>query len=126
MQSRHRYNRARMFSEVSMSRTSCAVLTTALLWFGSQVTAQQLPEGPGKELAEANCNSCHTLLSRVGSGYTASGWNPVMRMMVNQGVPLPPDQIEPLKAYLIKSFPEKGRPDGVVVPGAAQISFKAW
>ena len=109
-----------------MSRTSCAVLTTALLWFGSQATAQQLPEGPGKELAETNCNGCHTLLSRVGSGYTASGWNTVMRMMVNQGVPLPPDQIEPLKAYLIKSFPEKGRPEGVVVPGTAEISFKAW
>ena len=40
-----------------------------------------------------------------------------MRMMVNQGAPLQPDQIEPLKAYLIKSFPEKGKPDGVVIPG---------
>jgi len=99
---------------------------TALLWFGSQAMAQQLPEGAGKELAETNCNICHTLLSRVGSGYTASGWNTVMRMMVNQGAPLQPDQIEPLKAYLIKSFPEKGKPDGVVIPGEAEISIKAW
>lgn len=88
--------------------------------------AQQLPDGPGKELAEANCNICHTLLSRVGSGYTASGWNTVLRMMINQGAPLQPDQIEPLKTYLIKNFPEKGKPDGVVISGPAEISFKAW
>ena len=110
-----------------MSRKSCAALTASLLWFGSQAMAQQqLPDGPGKELAEANCNSCHTLLSRVGSGYTASGWNTVMRMMINQGAELPADQIEPLKAYLIKNFPEKGRPDGAVIAGPTAISFKAW
>jgi virginiamycin B lyase len=109
-----------------MSKKSYMILTAALVWFGSQAMAQQLPDGPGKELAETNCNSCHTLLSRVGSGYTASGWNTVMRMMINQGAPLQPDQIEPLKAYLIKSFPEKGKPDGVAIPGTAEISFKAW
>jgi virginiamycin B lyase len=109
-----------------MSIKFCAALTASLLCFGSQAIAQQLPDGPGKDLAETNCNICHTLLSRVGAGYTASGWNTVMRMMVNQGAPLQPDQIEPLKAYLIKSFPEKGKPVGVVIPGAAEISFKAW
>ena len=109
-----------------MSRKFRAALTASLLLFAPQAIAQQLPDGAGKELAEANCNACHTLLSRVGSGYTASGWNTVLRMMVNQGAPLQPDQVEPLKAYLIKSFPEKGRPDGVVIPGAAEISFKAW
>jgi mono/diheme cytochrome c family protein len=52
-----------------MSRKSCAALTAAMLSFALPAKAQQLPDGPGKELAEANCNSCHTLLSRVGSGY---------------------------------------------------------
>src|SRR3989440_3251972 len=109
-----------------MSKKSCAVLTAALLCSGLPAMGQQLPDGPGKELAEANCNSCHTLLSRVGSGYTAEGWNTVLRMMLNQGAPLSADQIEPLKAYLIKSFPEKGKPDGVVIPGPAEVSFKEW
>ena len=39
---------------------------------------QELPDGPGKELAVANCNICHTLLSRVGAGYTPEGWNTVL------------------------------------------------
>jgi len=87
---------------------------------------QQLPDGPGKELAEANCNSCHTLLSRVGSGYTENGWKTVLRMMVNQGAELPADQIEPLREYLTRSFPEKGKPDGVVISGPAEVSFQNW
>jgi virginiamycin B lyase len=109
-----------------MSKNFYVVLTAALLCSTLPAMAQQLPEGPGKDLAEANCNICHTLLSRVGSGYTASGWTTVLRMMVNQGAPLQPEQIEPLKAYLIKSFPEKAKPAGVVIPGPAEISFKAW
>src|ERR1700720_633047 len=112
--------------EVSMSTRSCVVLTAALLCSGLPAWGQQLPDGPGKELAEANCNICHTLLSRVGSGYTPQGWTTVLQMMHNQGAPLPADQVEPLKAYLIKSFPEKGKPAGVVIPGPGNISFKAW
>ncbi len=109
-----------------MSKKSCAVLTAALLCSGLPAMGQQLPDGPGKELAEANCNSCHTLLSRVGSGYTENGWKTVLRMMVNQGVELPADQIEPLREYLTRSFPEKGKPEGVVIPGPAEVSFQNW
>jgi len=109
-----------------MSGKSCAVLTAALLCCGLPAWSQQLPDGPGKELAAANCNGCHTLLSRVGSGYTPEGWRTVLRMMVNQGAPVPADQVEPLREYLTKSFPEKGKPAGVVIPGPAEISFKEW
>jgi virginiamycin B lyase len=109
-----------------MSTKACLALTAALLWGGPPAWSQELPDGPGKELAEANCNICHTLLSRVGSGYTPQGWTTVLQMMHNQGAPLPADQVESLKAYLIKSFPEKGKPAGMVIPGPAKISFKWW
>ena len=109
-----------------MSSRCGMVLTAALLCCGVPALGQQLPDGPGKELAAANCNSCHTLLSRVGSGYTPEGWTTVLRMMVNQGAPLPADQAEPLKAYLIRNFPEKGKPAAAVIPGPAEISFKMW
>src|ERR1035437_7684070 len=109
-----------------MSGKSCAILTAALLCCGLPAWSQQLPDGPGKELAAANCNGCHTLLSRVGSGYTPEGWRTVLRMMVNQGAPVPADQVEPLREYLTKSFPEKGKPAGVVIPGPVEISFKEW
>jgi len=89
-------------------------------------SSQELPEGKGKELAAANCNSCHTLLSRVGAGYTPDGWRTVMRMMANQGVAVPADQIAPLTEYLTESFPEKEKPSGVVIPGSTKVSIKTW
>jgi virginiamycin B lyase len=112
--------------EVAMSRKAWTIPTAALLCAAFPAFGQQLPEGPGKELAEANCNICHTLLSRVGAGYTPEGWNSVLRMMINQGAPLPADQVEPLKGYLVENFPEKGKPAGVVIPGPANISFRQW
>src|SRR5216684_2075674 len=109
-----------------MSRRSCTILTAALLCAAYPALGQQLPDGPGRELAQANCNICHALLSRVGAGYTPEGWNTVLQMMINQGAPLPADQIEPLKAYLIRSFQEKGKAAGAVMPGPAKISFREW
>src|ERR1700686_1093647 len=113
------HRRARIQGSI-MSKNFYVVLTAALLCSALPAMAQQLPEGPGKELAQANCNICHTLLSRVGAGYTPEGWNTVLHMMINQGAPLPADQIEPLKAYLIRSFPEKGKPAGAVIPGVRE------
>ncbi len=109
-----------------MSGKSCAIFTAALLCSGLPALSQELPDGPGKELAAANCNSCHTLLSRVGAGYTPEGWQTVLRMMANQGAIVPADQVEPLREYLTKSFPEKGKPAGAVIPGTADVSFKEW
>src|SRR5437588_13031187 len=109
-----------------MSSKSRLVLAAALLCSALPAFGQALPDGAGKELAAADCNSCHTLLSRVGAGYTPEGWGTVMRMMANQGVAVPADQIAPLTEYLTKSFPEKGKPSGVVIPGSTKVSIKTW
>ena len=109
-----------------MSNKSCMILTTGLLCSTLPTWSQGLPDGKGKELAAANCESCHTLLSRVGAGYTLEGWRTVMRMMANHGVATPADQVAPLTEYLAKAFPEKGKPAGVVIPGPTKISIKEW
>jgi virginiamycin B lyase len=109
-----------------MSNKSCMILTTGLLCSTLPAWSQGLPDGKGKELAAANCESCHTLLSRVGAGYTLEGWRTVMRMMANHGVATPADQVAPLTEYLAKAFPEKGKPAGVVISGPTKISIKEW
>jgi len=86
--------------------------------------SQELPEGKGKEMVAAQCTTCHAF--RAGSGYTATGWNTVMRMMTNHGAPIPPDQIAPITEYLTKNFPEKAKPAGAVVPGPIKVSMKDW
>lgn len=81
---------------------------------------------PGKALVDAQCNTCHPLSARVGSGYTAEGWDTVLQMMLNHGAPLKAEQLPAIKAYLVKSYPVKGRPEAVIVPGPVKVSMKAW
>src|SRR5258708_35249840 len=110
-----------------MSKKSLLPLLPAtLLCTALPVLGQELPDGKGKEMVAAQCNTCHTFYSRVGAGYTADGWVTVMRMMANHGVKVPPDQVATITEYLTKNFPEKGKPAGVVMPGATEISSKAW
>ena len=86
-----------------------------------------MPDGPGKELAAANCNACHTLLSRVGAGYTPEGWHTVLRMMVNQGASLQADQNRAARGLFGQELPGKSRSlPASVIPGPAEVSFKAW
>src|SRR2546423_11727063 len=47
-------------------------------------------------------------------------------MMANHGVPIPADQMPAVKAYLVKTYPVKGRPAAVLVPGPAKVSMQAW
>src|SRR5262245_32826580 len=110
-----------------MSRHSLLSLMAAVL-LGSAVPVpgQELPEGKGKDVVAASCNSCHPFYARLGGGYTAEGWRTVMRMMANHGVVLPPDQIPIVTEYLTKNFPEKPKPVGVVLPGPASVSIKMW
>ena len=110
-----------------MLKQSCLSLAAAaLLSSAFPAWSQELPDGPGKELVAAQCNSCHALSARVGAGYTATGWRTVMRMMINLGVPIPPDQLATMTGYLTKNFPEKAKPAGMVIPGPARVSIKEW
>src|SRR5213593_1056862 len=111
----------------TMSKTlRLSLITTALLFSALTAWGQELPDGPGKELVAAQCNSCHPFHARLGGGYTPQGWRTVMRMMTNHGVAIPPDQLETMTAYLTKNFPEKAKPVGVVIPGPARVSMKEW
>jgi len=103
-----------------------SMVTSALLASALPALSQELPEGKGKEVVAATCNACHPLMARVGSGYTVKGWQTVMRMMTNQGAAVPADQATLIKQYLIKTFPEKGKPAGVVVAGPVKVAFKSW
>ncbi len=101
-------------------------MAVALLCSALPAWSQELPDGKGKEMVAASCNGCHTFFSRVGAGYTARGWRTVMRMMANQGVNVPPDQVATITEYLTKNFPEKGKPAGVVIRGPTKVSIKEW
>jgi virginiamycin B lyase len=104
-----------------------SLIASALLCSALPTWAQKgAPEDKGKQLVDAQCNSCHPLTARIGSGYDAKGWRTVMRMMTNFGVAIQKDDLGPMTQYLIKTFPIKGRPDAALVKGPLKVSMKVW
>jgi virginiamycin B lyase len=81
-----------------------------------------LPDGPGKEIVQAKCGSCHSLGLIANSGYTREEWTSVIATMVT----LPQNEIGPVTQYLATHFPEKPRPRAVVIPGPVQVDIKEW
>src|SRR5438067_8881165 len=103
-----------------------AIIAAALAAAAVPATAQQDAPNDAKAFIEATCNSCHPLGARVGTGYTEEGWSTVLRMMINHGVAVPPEKMPALAAYLEKTYPVRGRPEAVVVPGPMKVTMKAW
>ncbi len=100
------------------------LIASALMALAAPAWSQDAKDG--KAMVDATCNACHPLSARVGTGYDERGWNTVLRMMMNQGAPVPPEAAPAMLDYLIKTYPVKGRPEAVVVQGPVKVSMKAW
>ena len=109
---------------MSQPKFRSTLIASALLSLTCSAWGQA--DDKGKAVVDAQCNSCHPIGARTGSGYTHDGWKTVMRMMTNHGIPIGPDQLGPMTDYLAKTYPVKGRPDAVLVSGPVKVSMQAW
>jgi virginiamycin B lyase len=90
---------------------------------GQRGPAVQLPDGPGRDVVQTTCATCHGLNLIAGSwGYSREGWSGLIDSMVK----LPPDQAPAVLDYLARHFPVKPAPEAVVIPGPARASIKEW
>lgn len=105
------------------------LLLASLSCLAVPVHAQQkpfvLPDGPGKDFVASTCGACHDI-SRIGAGYSQAHWHTTLRMMMNFGVHIPPDQFFTVVDYLSKNFPERPMPVAKIVPGPVQVNFREW
>jgi virginiamycin B lyase len=99
-----------------------AVLLIPIFPTTAQQAGQDFPDGPGKSIVIAQCGRCHEL-NRVMSGFTPEGWRSVIRTMQNFGMELPQDQVSIVIEYLIRSFPEKGRPSATLILGVGAAAI---
>ena len=87
------------------------------------VQAQELPDGPGKELVEASCVACHeTNLIRSSAGFTHEQWGHLMTKMVDLPGPVTAD----INQYLAANFPETYGRRPTLVDGDFEITFQEW
>ncbi|HEX9880837.1 MAG TPA: cytochrome C [Candidatus Binatia bacterium] len=89
-----------------------------------RVSEVPLPDGPGKELVQGACRSCHTTNEITNSsGYTREGWKELIGTMMDlSGSPA----LETMTTYLATHFPENTKRKPKLISGKASISFKEW
>ena len=104
----------------------CAVLGRQVQLLGQGRGRGQpvaLPDGPGKDVVQAQCSTCHSLgLIANSGGYSRDGWIELFATMVA----LPPDDRTAVADYLAKNFPEKPRPAPVIIPGPIRVNIREW
>jgi virginiamycin B lyase len=116
----------RLVDQVTGGAGRVAIAAGLLLATAGAWGQQNLPPGAGRDLVASKCYACHALEARVGGGYTAEGWNTVLRMMTNHGLALTADEIAQLKPYLVQNFPEKPKAAAVLVPGPTQVAMQVF
>ena len=113
-----------------MTRGNSLILVLGMVVLGTSVahaqyTAKEWPEGASKQRFADTCGGCHDI-NRVRVGYTPDGWLTVVRMMQNMSAPVPAEEWGPMTEYLMKNFPERQRPNAVIIDGPAKVDIKMW
>jgi mono/diheme cytochrome c family protein len=63
-----------------------------------------LPQGPGKDILENNCEECHGVERIAGKAWTKEKWRATVKDMVSRGADLKPEEIDTLVDYLSTYF----------------------
>jgi virginiamycin B lyase len=80
----------------------------------------------GKSLVESRCVSCHDFRRVTRGGGDLAGWRNTVAMMVNVGARLTPAEADEVSRYLAAAYPEKPKPQAVVITGPVRVSFQEW
>lgn len=80
-----------------------------LLFLAAALTAaaQTLPEGPGKDLAEVICSSCHSTERIATKQWTKPQWQAKVLEMLQEETDVTQPERDRIVEYLAKAFPAK-------------------
>jgi mono/diheme cytochrome c family protein len=76
-------------------------------WAGT-AGAQTFPDGPGKEILEKKCSTCHAPEQVTTFGRSAEEWHEVVVNMIDLGAEVNEEEAKVLVEYLAKNWPLKG------------------
>ncbi|WP_263410807.1 helix-hairpin-helix domain-containing protein [Terriglobus tenax] len=89
-------------------RRSCLAVAVAALALLSQVRglhAQQLPEGPTRDLVTNTCSRCHEFERVLSQHQDKDGWTAVVNKMVSLGLQTSDDDLKKIVDYLATNLP---------------------
>src|SRR5918999_5836027 len=80
----------------------------ALAASAGSAAAQAFPDGPGKEILEKKCSTCHAPEQVTTFGRSAEEWHEVVVNMIDLGAEVNEEEAKVLVEYLAKNWPLKG------------------
>src|SRR4051812_34368104 len=86
-------NRGEAYMSTGFSRLLVRGVVVVAFAGGPLSALAQDATDEGKKVVDATCNTCHPIAARTGSGYTPEGWDTVLHMMMNHGVPVSADKL---------------------------------
>jgi cytochrome c len=87
------------------SRLRASAAASALAALAISATAQEpLVPGPGAELTQAKCAICHEIAHVTRVRLSRPEWEETMRVMVQRGTPLTPDERKTITDYLVTYY----------------------
>jgi hypothetical protein len=93
-----------------MKMMRATVLLLAMAALPTMMTAQALPDGPGKDLVESQCGSCHGMEQVTAHRDTKDGWDGVVAYMVSRGMAATNEEVTIMTEYLAKNYPAAPKP----------------
>jgi hypothetical protein len=66
-----------------------------------------LPEGPGKELVENTCGSCHAVEDAISTRRSERDWKDIIQLMADRGMTASDAEKQSILSYLSKNFGPK-------------------
>lgn len=79
----------------------------AFFLFAGPAAAQTFPDGPGKEILEKKCSTCHAPEQVTTFGRSVDEWHEVVVNMVDLGAEVNEEEAKVLVEYLAKNWPLK-------------------
>jgi competence protein ComEA len=87
------------------SGSALLLLATAAALYGQQ----PLPDGPGKELTQKRCGTCHSVQIVAAQDQTRDEWTGTINKMMGMGAQMTEEEFNQILDYLSTNFPPKIR-----------------
>jgi cytochrome c5 len=71
--------------------------------------APALPDGPGREIVERDCMTCHSSMLITQQAKDSTGWEKTIGLMEKWGSPVQGAEHDTLRTYLLAHFGPKAR-----------------
>ena len=79
-----------------------SIFASVLLW--AEPAPGEPPPGPGLELIQRSCISCHDIYMITTKRKTPEQWAEVMDLMMARGAEVTPDEMQIIEEYLSQNF----------------------